>query len=313
VPTKKSKKEVTMADTDITGINVVMKSDSNNDSLSETQAPFSNDGFVRLNGILPTSAIADLHRFSQERFHRIFERLYQNGHSLFPTHYRLDADTGETEYALGLGVKYGFREIVMRSPGRYEISLLYSTAPDCLESLKQILSPVVFTLLEAKDWNELSICNLSLVISTPGSTEQSWHADGGHVNLQRHLPCHVMNIFVPLHDLTLAMGPTELRPGTHYHTRNLAPMMLAAACRKTLRRPVAPILATGDVLIFDYRVLHRGLANKTMQNRSFLVLTVAKPWFKDILNFPKRSLDDPATGNDDADAEDGATANTNDI
>jgi hypothetical protein len=258
-----------------------MKSDSNNDSLSETQASFSNDGFVRLNGILPTSAIADLHRFSQERFHRVFERLYQNGHTLFPTHYRL--------------------------------SLLYSTAPDCLESLKQILSPVVFTLLEAKDWNELSICNLSLVISTPGSTEQSWHADGGHVNLQRHLPCHVMNIFVPLHDLNLAMGPTELRPGTHYHTRNLAPMMLAAACRKTLRRPVAPILATGDVLIFDYRVLHRGLANKTMQNRSFLVLTVAKPWFKDILNFPKRSLDDPATGNDDADAEDGATANTNDI
>jgi hypothetical protein len=296
-----------MGDTD-TGIqHVITKSDSNNDSLSETQASFSKDGFVRLNGILPTSAITDLHGFSQERFHRVFERLYQNGHTLFPTHYRRDADTGEREYALGLGVKRGFREIVMRGAGRYEISLLYSTAPDCLESLKQILSPIVSTLLEAKDWDELSICNLSLVISTPGSPEQGWHADGGHVNLQKHLPCHVMNIFVPLHDVTFDMGPTEIRPGTHYHTRNLAPMMLAAACRKTLRRPVAPILATGDVLIFDYRVLHRGLANKTLQNRSFLVLTVAKPWFKDILNFPKQSLDDPATGNDDAD-DVGATA-----
>jgi hypothetical protein len=284
-----------------TGIYVV-RSDSDNDSLLETQALFRKDGFVRVNAILPTSAITDLHRFSQDRFHQVFERLYQNGHTLFPTHYRLNDNTGETEYALGLGVKHGFREIVMRSPGRYEISLLYSTAPDCLESLKQILSPVVFALLEAKDWNDVSICNLSLVISTPGSPEQSCHADGPHSNLQKHLPCHVMNIFVPLHDLTLAMGPTELRPGTHYHTRNLAPMMLAAACRKTLRRAVAPILATGDVLIFDYRVLHRGGANKTMQNRSFLVLTVAKPWFKDILNFPKRSLDDPATGNDDADA-----------
>jgi ectoine hydroxylase-related dioxygenase (phytanoyl-CoA dioxygenase family) len=44
--------------------------------------------------------------------------------------------------------------------------------------------------------------------------------------------------------------------------------MMLAACRKTLRRPVAPI-ATGDVLIFDYRVLHRGLANKTMQTEAF--------------------------------------------
>jgi hypothetical protein len=278
----------------------------------DTGIAFSKDGFVRLNGVLPTSAITDLHSFSQDRFHHVFERLYENGRTLFPTHYRLDTDSGEREYALGQGVKHGFREIVMRSPGRYEISLLYSTAPDCLESLKQILSPIVPPLLEATDWNEVSICNLSLVISTPGSSEQGWHADGGHVNLQKHLPCHVMNVFVPLHDLTFAMGPTEIRPGTHFHTRNLAPMMLAAACRKTLRRPVAPILATGDILIFDYRVLHRGLANKTMQNRNFLVLTVAKPWFKDILNFPKRSLEDPATGNgDDADAVD-ATVNTDD-
>jgi hypothetical protein len=290
-----------------------MKSNSNIDSLLETRAAFNKDGFVRLNGILPTSAITDLHRFSQDRFHRVFERLHENGHTLFPTHYRLDAETGEREYALGQGVKYGFREIVMRSPGRYEISLLYATAPDCLESLKQILSPIVPPLLEATGWNEVSICNLSLVISTPGASQQGWHADGGHVNLQKHLPCHVMNVFVPLHDLTHAMGPTEIRPGTHYHTRNLAPMMLAAACRKTLRRPVAPILAAGDVLMFDYRVLHRGLANKTMQNRSFLVLTVAKPWFKDILNFPKRSLDDPATGNDDADAVGATAKNTEDI
>jgi hypothetical protein len=272
---------------------------SSNPSLSETQATFSKDGFVRLNGILPNTALQNVHRFSKDSFHRVFERLHQNGHTLFPTHYRLDNATGEREYALGLGVKHGFREIVMRSPGRYEISLLYSAAPDYLESLKQSLFPIVPGLLEADGWDDVSICNLSLVISTPGSSEQGWHADGGHVNLQKHLPCHVLNVFVPLHDLTLEMGPTELRPGTHYHTRNQAPMMLAAKCRKTLRQPVVPMLAIQDVLIFDYRILHRGLANNSSQNRSFLVLTVAKPWFKDILNFPKRSLDDPATSKDE--------------
>jgi hypothetical protein len=259
--------------------------------LSEIQAIFHKDGFLRLNGILQSIDLDELHHFSEETFRRIFERLYQNGHTTFPTHKREDT------YALGPGVKNGFREIVMRSPGRYELSLLHSMqAPACVEHLKHNLLAIVPLLLEGCTWDDVSIINLSLVVSTPGSPVQPWHADGGHVNLQKHLPCHVLNVFVPLHDIALELGPTEIRPGTHYHTRNLAPMMMAAACRKTLRPRVAPILSATDVLIFDYRVLHRGLANSTAnQNRTFLVLTVAKPWFKDILNFPSKSLDDPAT------------------
>jgi ectoine hydroxylase-related dioxygenase (phytanoyl-CoA dioxygenase family) len=88
------------------------------------------------------------------------------------------------------------------------------------------------------------------------------------------------------------MGPTEFRPGTHYHTRNLTPLMLAAKARKTLRAPTAPLPRIGDALVFDYRVLHRGKANASDKNRTFLVLTIAKPWFKDVLNFPRRSLHD---------------------
>lgn len=267
---------------------------SNQNSIAET---FHKDGFVRLNGILNETDISTLEQFSQVTFDDIFTRLYRNGHTDFPTHVR------DEDYALGLGVKHGFREIVMRSPGRYEISLLHSIQPPalCLETLKQCLGPIVPALLQAETWDDVSICNLSLVVSTPGSPSQSWHADGGHVNLQEHLPCHVFNVFCPLHDMTASMGPTEIRPGTHYHTRNLAPMMLAAACRKTLQNPVAPVLSAADVLIFDYRVLHRGLANSSTRNRSFLVLTVAKPWFKDILNFPSRSLDDKAARDEEDD------------
>ena len=82
------------------------------------------------------------------------------------------------------------------------------------------------------------------------------------------------------------------RQGTHYHTRNLAPMMLAAKARRTLRSPVKPLLLSGDALIFDYRILHRGRANLGMQNRPVFVMTFAKKWFKDILNFPRRSMHD---------------------
>jgi len=45
---------------------------------------------------------------------------------------------------------------------------------------------------------------------------------------QAHQPCHVLNVFLPLVDLTLANGPTELRPGSHFVSRDLARLTLLA-------------------------------------------------------------------------------------
>jgi ectoine hydroxylase-related dioxygenase (phytanoyl-CoA dioxygenase family) len=72
--------------------------------------------------------------------------------------------------------------------------------------------------------------------------------------------------------------------------------MLASKCRGTLRVPVWPPLQQGDAVCFDYRILHRGRANTTDQNRLVLVLTFCEPWFTDVLNFPKRSMKKPAAG-----------------
>ena len=49
-------------------------------------------------------------------------------------------------------------------------------------------------------------------------------------------------------------------------------------------------MTPGDALLFDYRVLHRGTLNNTGGARPVFVLTVAKPWFRDLVNFPKRAL-----------------------
>jgi hypothetical protein len=158
--------------------------------------------------------------------------------------------------------------------------------------------------------SNLHLVNFSLVISTPGSEIQSWHADGGHVSLISHEPCHVFNVFVPLVDVDLSMGPTELRPGSHYYTRDLTKMMLGAMARKELRPTITPELEQGDALVFDYRILHRGRANSTAsstkqhstgaernhggKDRPILVMTFAKSWFVDVCNFPKRSIFDLA-------------------
>jgi Phytanoyl-CoA dioxygenase (PhyH) len=271
-------------------------------------------------------------------------------------------------YTMQPGVRHGFREIVMRSPGRYEIAVPHvrsssSSSSSSMEldggggndtaNIMMILQqylPFVPNLLQQQQqqqnemnhtimtWQDVKIMNLSIVVSTPGSKDQKWHADGGHVDLHRHLPCHCCNVFIPLTDVTDLDGPTELRPGTHYLTRQLTTMMLLAKARRTLVSPVTPNLVVGDVLIFDYRILHRGRANRrrrneppssicisssspssrttttttttteqdhhsectttttttnmTTRNRVILVVTVAVPWFHDIVNFPKRSLYD---------------------
>lgn len=255
---------------------------------------FNTDGYVWLSQVLDSESLNEWRVFSEEYFTSLFETLHERQHTSFPEHCRRNKDDNTVEYALKCGAKHGFREVVMRSPGRYELSLLYCSERPSLDSIFNALEPIVPPLLQESTLDNLQLCHVSLLMATPGATDQSWHSDGGHVSLSEHLPCHALNVFIPLVDVPLELGPTEIRPGTHYHTRNLAPLMLAARAKKTLRSPVVPCLQRGDALIFDYRLLHRGRANThpNQINRPILVLTFARKWFVDVCNFPKRSLYD---------------------
>jgi hypothetical protein len=280
---------------------VVVGRDDGLEAEKKIKRTFDEDGFVLVRSAVPRSAVAPWSEFVHRHFRRTFVQLHARGHVAAPTH-RL----GEGgDYTMAKGVKNGFREIVMRSPGRFEVSLFSildqhprdhsSTEEDGPPPTSEILSwmaKLIPSLLEEKCWDDCKVCGVSYVTSTPGAQGQSWHADGGHVDLNRHQPCHCLNVFLPLEDVSPDMGPTEFRPGTHYHTRNLAPLLLAAKARKTLRAPTSPLPRAGDALVFDYRVLHRGRANASNRNRTFLVFTIAKPWFADVLNFPRRSLHD---------------------
>lgn len=269
---------------------------------------FSKEGFCILSQVLDNpvevAALKEWQEFGKNYFEHSFKTLYQNGYTSAPTHrVPLDKskDSNGGKYVLGLGAKHGFREIVMRSPGRYELSLLHCPQDEIpsiscflkpLESLlgKLLCSTNTYSSCSDKD---LKLCHLSLLVATPGSSEQKWHADGSHVSISEHLPCHCYNVFIPLQDVPLQLGPTEFRPQGHFLTRNLGPMLLTAKCRKTLRPPVCFPWTMRDVVLFDYRILHRGKANNQNYNRMVLVMTFSEPWFKDILNFPKRSMLEP--------------------
>jgi ectoine hydroxylase-related dioxygenase (phytanoyl-CoA dioxygenase family) len=73
---------------------------------------------------------------------------------------------------------------------------------------------------------------------------------------------------------SVAVGPTEFTPGTHlqWGRRHLGNVAVTAAA--------------GDAILFDYRLRHRGLPNKTSDVvRPLVYITYAKPFFRDEANF----------------------------
>ena len=165
------------------------------------------------------------------------------------------------------------------------------------------------------------------VLSCPGSADQAIHADTPH--LFEHvdcLPCHYLNVFTPGYKVSNStntsfrnefhngiwtgnstIGGTAFVHGSH--RLSVTAQLLSeenetegdnALTRKQLLqlRTLRPALDTGDVVFFDCRTIHYGLANasqgdKTGEDvnagkRPMLYLNVSQSWFYDPKNWDDR-------------------------
>ena len=109
---------------------------------------------------------------------------------------------------------------------------------------------------------------VSVVYSRPGAPPQEWHADGPHVGRcagwdsddgAGEAPPYALCVFVPLCDLSPELGFTQFWPGTHRHDRLLG---FGGAC-EVLGAQVDGLLRAGDALVYDYRLMHRGMPNQS--------------------------------------------------
>ena len=192
------------------------------------------------------------------------------------------------ESPLGVGQKHGYREVTQRMAGRYEMR--HGVGVGALARLRRIVeASAAGAAARAALGDGSVVIGCSVVVADADCAAQTWHVDGGHVNGDAHETVHCVNIFVPLVDVRRG-GGTEFRPASHFLTRDLKRMMLLAKIKKTLRAPTVPRLDPGDAVVFDYRCLHRGTRNTTGGPRPVFVVTLAKPWFRDLVNFPRRRL-----------------------
>jgi hypothetical protein len=178
---------------------------------------------------------------------------------------------------IGIGSAAGYVELVQRSPGRWDLPI--SPARFGTNDRSLPWWPLVSQVLGDDAEHSFS----GVVFSEPGSPEQQWHIDSPHVDA-RHRPAHALNVLLALHDIPLEMGPTEMARGSQvltnhlrnprlacdelvYQSEKTSPEALVAGRPEATPETWAVPLPSGACLVFDDRILHRGLANRSKAER----------------------------------------------
>lgn len=181
---------------------------------------------------------------------------------------------------------FSFREVVHRSRGRFDMQLLPGAACAPVDEPTLEDEAPWLPLLRRLLGHDARRLFTGAVVSSPGAEAQEAHMDGFHLFGQEEAegaiqcPPHCLTIFVPLIDVNMQNGPTEFWPGTHHLSKEFngsAPSF-------------APELTVGSAVLFDYRLIHRGLPNCSGARRPVLYMVWARSWFNDCINFPPQSL-----------------------
>ena len=175
----------------------------------------------------------------------------------------------------------GFDLLRERGRGRFDMELPVFDSPEFFflnDNKNAPWIPVVREIL-GKD---AVLIHKGMFLSMPGSEKQNYHQDGTHLSSQYQKPCHAINVFIPLVDLTLENGPTEFCLGSHILGHEGFDEKFVEI----------PIVRAGTPVIFDYRLGHRGLANGSQTCRPIVYCTYAAAAdgkeFRDSVNFSRK-------------------------
>jgi len=176
----------------------------------------------------------------------------------------------------------GFDVFRERGFGRYDMELpVFEDAKEfgfLTDMKKAPWMPVVKAILG----RDAILIHKGCFLSMPGSAPQVYHQDGVHLTTQAQRPCHAINVFIPLVDLSTRNGPTEFCLGSHI-------LGLEDYDRDFVETPTPK---AGNPVIFDYRLGHRGLGNSSQGVRPIVYVTYARAAdgkeFRDSVNFSRK-------------------------
>ena len=243
--------------------------------LADARQQLEDDGYLLVEGLCDPEFVAHLLEVSLSRSDQVMAALGAQ--------------------SIGIGSAAGYDEVVQRSPGRWDIPI----SPDEFEVDERALPwwPLMTAVLGEDAEHSFS----GVVYSDPGSPAQCWHIDSPHVSAD-HLPPHALNVMIALHDTPLAMGPTEIARGSHRLTNHLqnpalvsdelvyqrettVPEQLVANAGQAVPEGFSSALTAGSCLIFDDRILHRGLGNASNSRRSMVYFAYRQAGYSENTHF----------------------------
>lgn len=254
-------------------------------SLDGAQQQLTADGLVHLSELCGAEFLQQVLRVAQQRIGVVQQAL------------------GARE--IGIGSAAGYDEIVQRSPGRWDVPI--SLQQFGLDPPALPWSRLVAAVLGADAEHSFS----GVVFSDPGSPAQCWHCDSPHVSADHRAP-HALNVMVALHHTPIDMGPTECARGSQVLTNHLrnqslvrdeliyqhastSPAQLVKGTGQLVPETVSGAMAAGSCLVFDDRLLHRGLANQSDHTRYMAYFSYRKQGYRENTHFESsRSVFDAA-------------------
>lgn len=132
---------------------------------------------------------------------------------------------------------------------------------------------------------------LATIVSLPGAAEQALHADAPHLFDHVQLPGHYFNIFFSPKRVPADAGQTAFVLGSH-QLRRCAYLTSQAdddRCNRIKPELIRPRLRPGDAVLFDARILHFGLPNRSQVVRPLVYCNIHAAWFRDAKNWDDHS------------------------
>lgn len=152
-------------------------------------------------------------------------------------------------------------------------------------------APGIFPLLQLLLGSDLILNSLGSVVSLPGAADQHIHRDHPNIYVasQEHqidlswiekAPPYAVTLAVPLIALTEQTGGTRFWLGTHFDPVPVEELKPESG--------VDANVELGTAIIFDYRVAHGGVANRSREIRPLLYNVYSRAWFRDAVNYRKQ-------------------------
>lgn len=187
-----------------------------------------------------------------------------------------------------------FQEVAIRCRGRMDVRYYDNEDDDCKLPKLKLIDNLAASILHGAEAPHLVYAGW--IFSLPDSADQPWHQDGSPLfdKGTEFLPSYAINVFVGLHDeKLLELGPTEFIIGSQCLEPN--------ATMNKVESVISAVLGRGDILLYDYRICHRGTSNLSQPKeddkdtspdgiRQVLYRMYARPWFREHLNFGEMSL-----------------------